>query len=255
MNLNVIAEADTAALCMGKRRCYGISHKGLQRSTNEDRHLLKAMAGNGILMAVADGLGDEPACNNAAEIVKQSLADVEEIPAEHEEIALKKLAQRIDCAIYTEGLRRPGAEGMGSTLLAVLVRDGVAHWVHVGDSRLYLYRNGSLRQVTEDQTLARFLVAEMEITPEQALTHYSRNVMDQCVGCGFARPETGTLQIQPHDLLILSTDGLHMQIGHSTFSAIVGASTDINGKADALIRAALGAGGPDNITVVLMGTH
>jgi len=73
----------------------------------------------------------------------------------------------------------------------VFLRDNVAHWIHVGDSRLHLFRERSLIRITEDQTLARFLIEEGELTPDQASTHYSRQVMDQFVGCGFVEPEAG----------------------------------------------------------------
>ncbi len=140
---------------------------------------------------------------------------------------------------------------MGSTLVGVLLRDRIAHWVHVGDSRLYILRKGTLTQVTEDQTLARFLLEEGEITAEQIPTHYSRHVMDQCVGCGYAEPETGSLKFLAGDLLVLSTDGLHRQIPESTFNSILNTDTDLENKARALVKAALDAGGKDNITVVM----
>jgi protein phosphatase len=140
---------------------------------------------------------------------------------------------------------------MGSTLVGVLLRDRIAHWVHVGDSRLYLLRNGTLTQVTEDQTLARFLLEEGEITAEQLPTHYSRHVMDQCVGCGYAEPETGRLKFLTGDLLVLSTDGLHRQILENALYSILNTDTNLETKAKRLVKAALNAGGKDNITVVM----
>jgi len=105
-----------------------------------------------------------------------------------EQSELAQLAREIDRMIYTEGQENSALDGMGSTLVAVLLRDRIAHWVHVGDSRMYILRKGTLTQVTEDQTLARFLLEEGEITAEQLPAHYSRHVMDQCVGCGYAEP-------------------------------------------------------------------
>ncbi len=142
-------------------------------------------------------------------------------------------------------------EGMGSTLISVLVRDRIAYWVHVGDSRLYLLRNGTLTQVTEDQTLARFLLEEGEITAEQLPTHYSRHVMDQCVGCGYAEPETGRLKFLDGDLLALTTDGLHGQLSENVLKSILNIDSNLEIKARALVKAALEAGGKDNITVVM----
>ena len=137
------------------------------------------------------------------------------------------------------------------TLVGVVLRDGNAFWVHVGDSRLYILRNGVLTQVTKDQTLARFLLEEGEITAEQVPTHYSRNVMDQYIGCGFVEPEMGSLKLKARDLLVLTTDGLHKQIGESTFKSIISAGDDLENLARTLVNAALDAGGGDNITVVM----
>ncbi len=75
--------------------------------------------------------------------------------------------------------------------------------------------------------------------------------MDQCVGCGHAEPETGRLKFLAGDLLVLSTDGLHGQIPEHTLNSILNTDTNLETKARALVKAALDAGGKDNITVVM----
>jgi PPM family protein phosphatase len=246
-----IPNVSTAAFVMGRSLFHAISHQGFQRKSNEDRFLIKCLQDNAVMIAVADGLGNEPG-SDAAEIVRQSLCGIDAIPMGRERPELERIARQIDLAVHGQSECRPAAEGMGSTLLAVLLRNQKAHWVHVGDSRLYLFRNGMLQQITEDQTLARFLLEENEITTEQSQIHYSRDVMDQCLGCGYVVPETGTLNIQEHDWIILSTDGLHKLIEHDDFTSILNTPADIQTKAEALVKAALDAGGKDNITVVLM---
>jgi protein phosphatase len=222
------------------------------RKSNEDRYLIKKLKDNSVLIAVADGLGGEVAGDYAAEILRGKLAGLNHISRNNEQPELDQLAREIDRTIYTESQEKNNAlEGMGSTLVGVLLRDRIAHWVHVGDSRLYLLRNGTLTQVTEDQTLARFLLEVGEITAEQLPTHYSRHVMDQCVGCGYAEPETGRLKLLAGDLLVLSTDGLHGEIPGNTLNSILNTDTNLEIKARALVKAALDAGGKDNITVVM----
>jgi protein phosphatase len=108
-----------------------------------------------------------------------------------------------------------------------------------------------LTQITEDQTLARFLLEEGEITAEQVPTHYSRHIMDQCVGCGYAEPETGCLKLLAGDLLMLSSDGLHGEISENTLNSILNTDTSLEIKARKLVEAVLDAGGKDNITVVM----
>ena len=236
---------------MENNKFFGITHIGLVRKSNEDRYLIKKLKDKSVLVAVADGLGVEVAGDYAAEIIREKLADLNHISRKNEQLELDQLTRAIDRCIYTKGEENNALEGMGSTLVGVLLRDRIAYWVHVGDSRLYLFRNGTLTQVTEDQTLARFLLEEGEITAEQLPTHYSRHVMDQCVGCGYAEPETGCLKFLDGDLLVLSTDGLHGQIPEHTLNSILNTDTNLETKARALVKAALDAGGKDNITVVM----
>ena len=245
------AEEGITKLTMGNIKFFGITQVGLVRKSNEDRYLIKELKDKSILIAVADGLGGGVASDYAAEILRGKLAGLNHISRNNEQPELDQLARAIDRTIYTESQENNDLEGMGSTLVGVLLRDRIAHWVHVGDSRLYLLRNGILTQVTEDQTLARFLLEEGEINTEQLPTHYSRHVMDQCVGCGYADPETGCLNLLAGDLLALSTDGLHGQIPENTLHSILNTDNNLEIKANALVKAALDAGGEDNITVVM----
>ncbi len=245
------AEEGITKLTLRSSKYYGITHVGLVRKSNEDRYLIKELEDNSVLIAVADGLGGEAAGDYAAEILKGKLAGINHISRNNEQSEMDQLARAIGRTIYNEDQENSSLEGMGSTLVGVLLRDRTAHWVHVGDSRLYFLRNGTLIQVTEDQTLARFLLKEGEITAEQLPSHYSRHVMDQCIGCGCAEPETGRLEFLAGDLVVLSTDGLHGQISEKTLSSILNTRTTLEKKARALLKAALDAGGKDNITVVM----
>ena len=238
-------------MTMENNTFFGITHIGFVRKVNEDRYLIKELKDKSVLIAVADGLGGEVAGDYAAEILRGKLADLNHISRNNEQPELDELARVIDRTIYTESQKNHALEGMGSTLVGVLLRDRIAHWVHVGDSRLYILRKGTLTQVTEDQTLARFLLEEGEITAEQLPSHYSRHVMDQCVGCGYAEPETGRLKLLAGDLLVLSTDGLHGEIPENALNSILNTDTNLETKARALVKAALDAGGKDNITVVM----
>jgi protein phosphatase len=245
------AEEGITKLTMGNIKFFGITQVGLVRKSNEDRYLIKELKDKSVLIAVADGLGGGVASDYAAEILRGKLAGLNHISRNNEQQELDQLTRVIDRAIYTESQENNDLEGMGSTLVGVLLRDRIAHWVHVGDSRLYLLRNGILTQVTEDQTLARFLLEEGEINTEQLPTHYSRHVMDQFVGCGYAEPETGCLNLLAGDLLALCTDGLHGQIPENTLHSILNTDNNLEIKANALVKAALDAGGEDNITVVM----
>ncbi|QTA79746.1 Serine/threonine phosphatase, PP2C-family [Desulfonema limicola] len=231
-------------------KTFGISDTGLVRKKNEDRYLIKKTSKGGLLLAVADGLGGETAGDFAAEITRDSLAVMNPKPKDIEH-QLSCLITQADRDIWDHVADHCSLEGMGTTITGVLIYDKTAHWVHVGDSRLYLLRNNKLGVITIDQNMAQFLVEEGEISEDEVRTHPSRNQLDQCVGCGTCEPETGNFKIKKGDQLILSTDGLHDEISGSLLSQIVTSESDIETKARKLIKAALKAGGRDNITVVI----
>jgi PPM family protein phosphatase len=231
-----------------------LTHIGLTRKANEDRYLIKTLSDGSPLLAVADGLGGEAAGDYAAEVTRGKLAGIRKIPKGDELKILDRIVRDTDIAIRSEAENDSSLEGMGTTLVCALLRDGYAYWVHVGDSRFYVLRNRRLIQITEDQTFARFLLEEGEITAEEAPTHYSRHIMDQCVGCGISEPETGRLEVQDKDLLIFSTDGLHKQITQETMESLLNAGNNLKTKIKILVEAAIDAGGKDNITVVVAET-
>jgi len=247
----VHTEEGVAELSTDTMSIFALTHIGLVRKSNEDRYLIKKLTDGSVLLAVADGLGGEVAGDYAAEIIMGRLAGIHHVTMDIEQQELELLAKDIDLSINSEAEKDPDLEVMGSTLICILLRDGFAHWVHVGDSRLYVLRDRQLIQMTEDQTFARFLLEEGEITPEQVPTHYSRHIMDQCVGCGICEPETGRLEVQDKDLLLLTTDGLHKKIPPETLLALLNAKTSIKTKAQSLVQVALDTGGKDNITIVI----
>lgn len=244
-------EESITQLSVGSMRVLALTNIGLVRKTNEDRYLIKKLDNDTLILAIADGLGGEAAGDYAAEILRGKLAGIKNIPRDNEQQELERLVKDIDMTIYNEAEKNIDLEGMGSTLVGVILRDGFAYWVHVGDSRLYILRDRKLMQITEDQTFARFLLEEGEITAEQVPTHYSRHIMDQCVGCGICEPETGWLEIEEKDLLILTTDGLHKSISDEKMISLFNAETDIETKARSLVQAAIDSGGIDNITLLI----
>jgi len=245
-------EEGSTELSLSPLKITAHTHIGRENPSNDDRYLIKSMSNGDILLTIADGLGGNVAGDYAAELLRARLAAVTNIASGDEQAQLAKLAVEIDTAICREHDQDPTLDGgMGSTLIAVLHRFGKAYWVHVGDSRLYLLRNHQLTQITKDQTLARFLLAEGEITVEEVPRHYSRNVMDQYIGCGYAKPETGSLGLFIGDVLVLATDGLYKQISAETIGSILNMESGLEEKATALVNAALTAGGTDNITVML----
>jgi len=244
-------EEGTTGLDLGFAMIAAHTHVGTAKDANEDRYLVKPLMDNTILLVLADGLGGDVFGDYAAEIACGRFAGVDCAPRGREETLLADLIRTIDLAIHDLAENDSELTGMGSTLVCVLLRKERAYWAHVGDSRLYVQTEGRLKRATRDQMLSRFLLEEGEITAEQARTHYSRNVLDQYLGCGHVEPETGYLDLDTVDILLLATDGLHRQISKKGIQTLLSTSQSLEAKAQALVRAAIDAGGKDNITVVL----
>ena len=239
---------DTA---LGNISLHAATHIGHVKKANEDRYYFKRFGDNTLLFAVADGLGGQAAGDYAAEILRGKLANMPLIPSGREEEVLSALAVETDRFILAAAEKDATLEGMGTTLLCVFIREGRASWVHVGDSRLSVYRRGVLRQLTEDQNLARYLVEEGEITPEEVADHYSRNILDQALGSLLDKPETGSVKLEPGDILMLSTDGFHNLVFPEQIIAELMNLTDLKSTTDLLVQIALKRGGMDNITLVM----
>jgi serine/threonine protein phosphatase PrpC len=235
----------------GNTSLYAATHIGHVKKANEDRYYFKRFGDNTLLFAVADGLGGQAAGDYAAEILRGKLANMPLIPSGIEEEVLSALAVETDRIILAAAEKDNALEGMGTTLLCVFIREDRASWVHVGDSRLSVYRKGLLRQLTEDQNLARYLVEEGEITPEEVADHYSRNILDQALGSILDKPETGSVVLEPGDILMLSTDGFHNLVLPKQIVAELQNSSELKSATDALVKIALKRGGMDNITLVM----
>lgn len=227
------------------------THVGLIQKTNEDRYLVRSMNDNALLLAVADGLGGNVSSDVAAEMAKNQLALFENLPKDKESDCLKAFASDIDLFIHEKAEEHPDLTYMATTLVCAVLKNDIIHWVNIGDSRFYVQRDGEIHQITTDQTLAKLLIEEGDLKPEDAEGHYSQKILDQCLGYGFCEPETGSFKVKKDDILILATDGLYKMIDHDRMLKILTGNTPLEQKITALTQAALSFGGKDNITIVL----
>lgn len=231
-------------------RVASLSETGWRRSLNQDRLVVRPLAGDALLLAVADGMGGHVGGEIAAQIAVDTLAAMARISGD-EILLLMEAMEEAGARVLAEAERRPELRGMGCTLTAALADNGRLSWGQVGDSRLYLYRQGGLRQITTDQNLAWSLVAAGRLTPEEARISPYRHLLDQCVGCLSCRPASGSLELRPGDWLLLSTDGLHGELPAASLAGILMTAGEPDRAVLNLVQAALDAGGNDNITAVL----
>jgi serine/threonine protein phosphatase PrpC len=210
----------------------------------------------GILLLVCDGMGGaaagDLAARIAAEAVKEQLVGAGRTVAEHPNESLKSAVSGANGAILAEAKAHPETRGMGTTCTAAIVLPDRLSVAQVGDSRAYLLRDGRLHLLTRDQTMAEQLVESGALRPEDVSTFPYRHVLIQAVGTrSTIEPITSEVRLRRGDRILLCSDGLHGPVPDHEIARILGSSPDINRVTHDLIQAALAAGGPDNVTVVV----
>jgi serine/threonine protein phosphatase PrpC len=229
------------------------SDVGRARTGNEDSYFCGRT-----VFAVADGLGGHQGGEVASAAAVEPLAALDgrsfAEPGEAAE-ALAAAIREANGAILDRAAGDPGLWGMGTTLTAAaLSGDHQLQLAHVGDSRAYLLRDGSLDQLTTDHTVVGELVRRGRLTPEVAAIHPERSILTRAVGLDPTVPVDlpDPLELHDGDQVLLCSDGLTEAVGDDQIAALLSASEDGDAACRSLIDAANRAGGPDNITVVLL---
>ena len=206
------------------------------------------------LYVVADGMGGaqagEQASAIAIETIVRGIREAAPIRTTEALVATIRDANRI---ILQQAAENPDYQGMGTTVVSVLVDGPLAHVASVGDSRLYLWREGRLERVTSDQTWVNEVGRSLGLTEEQIHSHPFRNVLTMAVG---ARERIDVhsheLTLRPGDVLLLCSDGLHGPVEEAELAEALAAQRGLPELASDLIARAKDHGGPDNITAVLL---
>jgi protein phosphatase len=170
--------------------------------------------------------------------------------------ALASAIQSANEAVHAAAQIEPGHAGMGSTVVAVLVRDTAFSIGHVVDSRIYLLRNGSLRQLTNDHSLVMEQVRRGLITVEEARESDMQNIIIRALGSEESvQPDVDDLPAQPGDILLLCSDGLTRRVPDDKILELITRTPELEQACQQLILAAKDAGGDDNITCMLLRLH
>lgn len=230
---------------------YGLSDPGRVRKNNEDFLLVDRRQN---LYIVADGMGGAQAGETASRLAAETVLEVMEKRANPK---LKDLEEAFVEA--NERVKRTAAsdlslEGMGTTLVGLLHDGDLMHIASVGDSRVYSYHNNELTSLMEDQTWVNEVGRRLGIDEDTLKRHPMRHVLTMAIGVGNPlRVNTRTIPRVPGMQLLLCSDGLHGVVGADAISRILSAENqDLQSKAQTLVEAARNAGGPDNITVLIL---
>jgi PPM family protein phosphatase len=241
------------------------SDTGLKRPHNEDRFVADSPLG---LYVVCDGMGGgnagEIASALAVETIHTHLAEA----AQRADLPLigscdatvsptaNRLASAIRAAndaIHRESWSRPDYVGMGTTVVAALLHDEVLAIAHVGDSRLYLIRNGAIQSLTTDHSWVTEQMLKGFITAEEAERSPRRNIVTRALGVeNSVDVELTEVPVKSGDILLLCSDGLTRGVRPNDVLHILGGPDSLPAMSDRLIAMANEAGGDDNTTVVIV---
>jgi protein phosphatase len=220
----------------------------LTRERNEDCAAARPERG---IFAVADGMGGHVGGDVASRVAVEAALEALEASPVLDLDSLAHAIRRANRAVLEEASRRR-LWGMGTTLTLACVAPGAVRIAHVGDSRAYLLQARRVTRLTTDQTLVEQLVQQGILPRARAHRHPERHVLAQALGMeSEIRPELLQTELPGGARLLLSTDGLHDQVGEPELAELASAP-DLAACADALIRAANRSGGLDNATVLLV---
>jgi protein phosphatase len=263
---------------------HAVSHAGKVRAVNEDHFLamkvgrsMESLATNlepgdlprrveehGWVLLVADGIGGRSAGEHASRRAISGLIEVAtripnwvlHLDREYAEDILHRATdyfRKVDELLEREADADPALAGMGTTLTSACLIDRDIVVTHVGDSRAYRFRGGALERLTHDHTLAQAL-ADAGVIPESAVdSHQQRHILTGALG---AQPGAPNVQLGRHaiadgDRVLLASDGLTEMVPEPRIAEILVANADPREATEALLEAALAAGGTDNVTIIV----
>ena len=249
------------------------SDVGVERANNEDRSLVADLAqgqpnfgsfdgaletdNGGVLLAVCDGMGGEAGGEVASSTAVEALfrTGVASLPGRSEQEVARGLVETVKSASQAVEARAAADRTlarMGTTATVCTFAGDALLIAQVGDSRAYLFRNGRLSQLTRDQTLKNLLVERGQLTPEEAGEFQHTNIILQALGHhGGVEVDLGWVGVSRGDVLLLCSDGLFGCVSDDSIAQALAANADPSAACDLLIRTALQAGAPDNVTCVV----
>lgn len=229
-----------------------VTDVGLTRPINEDSLCICPEIE---FLAVADGMGGhkagEVASRLALQVIEQELKI--NLPEKNNpQAVLLGAVKSANETLFQAARRKTEWRGMGTTVTACLKSNGGLIIAHVGDSRAYLIRRGTIVQLTEDHTLVHEMVKNGGISREQAHLHPQRNVLIRALGTEPAiEVDLRWVRLIPGDMLLLCTDGLTSYLRQEEILDVLKAAPDLEKGSRTLLKKALDSGGADNITIIL----
>ena len=228
-----------------------VSHVGKVRSNNQD----SGYAGK-YLFVVADGMGGHAGGDVASAIAVKRITETDRqyTSPNDAEFALHAALLAANSLLAETVFEHGELTGMGTTVSGILRVENQVAIAHIGDSRIYLFRAGELKQISADHTFVQRLVDSGRITAEEAAVHPRRSVLMRVLGDVDASPEIDTtvLETLPGDRWLICSDGLSSYVSDEKIASVLAAVSNTEDAANRLVKESLDQGAPDNVTVVLV---
>ena len=226
------------------------------RSGNEDNFAVSDW-GNRWLFIVADGMGGhaagEVASEMAVQTIERELQGLRDPDGEEAEEKLAEALRKANRTIHDRTITEVDKQGMGTTASVLLLWESKYLIGQVGDSRVYLLRDGELQQLTKDHSYVQEQVDAGFLTPEQARYHPYSNVITRCVGASpEVEPDIYHGEVKVGDLFLVASDGLTGMVDDRRLQILLMSRAAPERKVHALIAEANGRGGLDNITAIVV---
>ena len=231
---------------------FAISDKGCVRANNEDYCLIDAERG---LYVLADGMGGARAGECASRMAVETVAETVRGAPNRDSQVLILATEEANRRVLEAAHRDPSLEGMGTTLVAALDLESELAIASVGDSRAYVMDHGGLKVITDDQTWVNEVGRPLGLDEDSLKHHPMRHVLTMAIGASaHLSINYYRVPLSAGAMVLICSDGLHGVLEAPVIEGILayGRRTSLEESCQKLIQAAKDAGGPDNITTVLM---
>ena len=236
--------------------CFSRTDIGKKRKINQDYvYAYTEKIGNlSNLFIVADGMGGHAAGDYASRTAVDVMESFIETSFEkNSQTLLVKAVESANSEVFTRANADRQYQGMGTTVVAATFVGRFLQAVNVGDSRIYIQRNGSLRQISVDNSLVEDMIRSGGITREQAKNHPDKNIITRAVGVkDYVECDIYTEELRDGDIIMLCSDGLTNMLDDRDISRMISEAEDLKAAVETLIDSANEQGGKDNISVVLV---
>jgi protein phosphatase len=246
----------------------GLTHVGMKRNHNEDNFLLLPEEN---LCVVADGMGGHSSGEIASKIAVEELGEFFKMTSRdadatwpfkmdktrnYDENRLATAIKLANVRIFERASSEQKYKGMGTTIVSIHFASNVAYVAHVGDSRVYFYRGGQLRQLTEDHSLLNDYLKAKKLTPEEIEAFPHKNVIVRALGMkDTVQVDVSRVEPQENDVFLLCSDGLSGMVPDGQMQEVLQSQPDLDRACSQMIDLANAAGGNDNVTCILTRYH